>query len=131
MSALLQAQFEFTEDLATLVLWIKSQGLRCKITECGVAYVRKAYIEDTKSIINDAVHIPVSNHYRNLAADIEIFFHDDNEPREEDKWKLVKRSDDPIYKRLATAWCALRPDNRTGIGFDDANHVARLWNGVI
>ncbi len=129
ISALLQAQFEFTEDLAELVIWIKRQGWRCKITECGIAPRRTGVgpILNVKIPYSDSVHKQDGNHYRGLAADVQLFIDLDKDG--EVDW--IKTGDHPAWVKLDAFWRTLRPENRTGIGFHDSNHVARMWAGVI
>lgn len=122
-SDLLVAQWQFTEDLARLIDFVRDKGWRIKITECGVAQKRKSQEGPT---FTDQVHRSNSNHYRNLAADIQIFI-----PNEEGQlWFWVSTSDHPAWKDIDSFWCSLRDENITGIGFSDANHVSRKWQGV-
>lgn len=130
MSDLLQAQFEFTEDLASLISWIRNRGWTSKISEMGVLRSR-FYLHGNdvaRVVCVDAVHIRNSNHYLSLAADIQLFIPNSTPTTDDD---FVKDSEHPAWKELETFWRSLRPDNRTGRSFNDANHVARLWNGVV
>jgi hypothetical protein len=130
ISALLQAQFEFTEELAQLVVWVQARGWRCKITECGVTKLRsgyQGYQGGIKIPFSDAIHIAASNHYRGLAADIQLFV-DLNKDGDVD-W--IKDGYHHAWVELEGFWTALRPGNKTGRGFHDANHVSREWAGVI
>lgn len=77
ISPLLQAQFEFTEDLALLIRFCQDQDWKVKITEMGILQPRKTVNGDT---VVDAVHKTNGNHYRGLAADLEIFIPNENEP---------------------------------------------------
>lgn len=128
ISPLLRAQFEFTEDLASLVQWVNARGWKCIISECGVQRMRKIAGSKTATIF-DGVHKPNSNHYRRLAADILLFIDPDGKgPLEEE---YITSSDNPAWIELEGAWKALRAGNKTGRGFQDANHVSHPWEGMI
>jgi len=123
ISKLLQYQFEFTSDLVLLIDKAIKKGYNPVITECGLLSERKYDNSKARGIQvgRDRVHKVNGNHYRRLAADILLYDENGN-------WQ--KFGTETIHEVLGIYWESLREGNINGRGFNDANHYARIWEGV-
>lgn len=121
ISKLLQYQFQFTDDLALLTQKVKKSGYYAVVTECGLISERKFIIDGVRLKGKDIVHKVNGNHYRRLAADVLIYDIDGN-------W--LRFGTEPIHETLGRFWEGLREGNINGRGFNDANHYARIWEGI-
>ncbi len=124
MSALIEAQDAFFDNLAKLKLWVKANrpGWRLTLAEAGVALNRTVIIEGRKLKAVDRVHRLGSLHYERLAADINLFV-----PREDGTGlRHVTRSDAPEWAVIHAAWLSIDPENQVmPSSSSDANHLSR------
>ena len=112
MSALLDAQCQFAEDVARLILKAKEFGLRVKLGEAlRPKELQELYVQQGRS------WAPNSRHLSSLAIDLPLFRGDEY---------LTKDSE---YTELGLWWEALDPENKwgasDGIPRKDANHFER------
>lgn len=116
VSALVQAQLLFAEDLAELILYVRLEGggLRVKFGEV----LRPAELQVLWRAQGRS-WTPNSRHLLSLAADLLLFRGD----------QYV--TDEREYRFMGDWWEARRPGNRWGVGRGyprkDANHFERLW----
>lgn len=101
-------QWEFTQDLATLIIYMIGSGYKPRL-----AYVLRSKEEAKRLGFEN------SNHTRYLAADIDLFDKDG---------KYLSSGDE--HKHFGEYWKRLRKDNAWGGDFNDPNHYSKEHNGV-
>lgn len=100
--SLKEAQQEFTEDLAKLIVFINSKlGYKCRVGKEGLK------------------HMKGSLHYEGVAHDVLL---------DKDSIYLTKTED---YEFAGVYWKSLRPENKWGGDFKnkDGNHFSHGWRG--
>lgn len=103
-----QKQQEFALDVARLILEINNRGYRCTLGECyRTPEQAEIYAKSGRGIKN-------SLHTSRLAIDINLFDPDGN---------LLSKSED--HTPFGIYWESLRPENRSGMRFNDGNHYER------
>ena len=110
--SLSQSQREFALDIAHLIFHIYEMGYECTF---GDAF------RDPRSHGKMGEPGPYgninSNHKRRLAVDLNLF---------KDGQYLT---DGEAHRPFAEYWEGLRPENRSGIRYNDANHYERVHDG--
>jgi hypothetical protein len=108
-----QAQREFSQDIARLILWIYEQGYEVSF---GDAY------RSPKAFGGMGEKGPYgrarSAHKQRLAVDLNLF---------RDGVYLSKTED---HAPIGAYWCSMRDDNVWGGDFDDGNHYSKRYGGI-
>lgn len=111
-----EAQEIFSECLGKLLVWIPTNpGWKCRLGEGFVG------LTDGKDGDYDGPHKKGGNHYRSLAQDINLFI--------DGEW--IKDGSHSAWKAIADYWESLHPLCKTGIGFQDPNHIGFNFQGRI
>lgn len=111
-----QKQSEFARCYAKLILHAFDLGYELTLADGAIDPARK-YIDSVTGKVRrgiDAVHMPKSNHYVRLAADLNLFV----------EGKFITDGGHPAWTLLGTYWESLHPLARWGGRFQDGNHVS-------